>query len=254
MRMLVLVALLSAQFEVASIRENITTPGPGLLSGSRESVTPQGDVLFSRVSLYRTIAIAYGVNFIQMPHVLVVPPAFEEVLRKRFDIQAKGGEGTVEERLQELLTRRFALQAHWEMQERNVWAVTGKGEGPYLKPAPLNCLQHVVEIYGTKTPRSPLCTSTFDTRDGVRIEKSAGTIAELVEYQLQNRFQELVVDLTGLEGNFAWELAMPRSQAWLENPTRTVKEIERQLGLTLERRKMPWKVLVIDQVEMPTPN
>jgi uncharacterized protein (TIGR03435 family) len=59
-----------------------------------------------------------------------------------------------------------------------------------------------------------------------------------------------VIDATGLEGNFEWEIAVGSR---LDVPN-IFTAFEDQLGLTLVERTGPWEVIVIDDVRMPTPN
>lgn len=64
------------------------------------------------------------------------------------------------------------------------------------------------------------------------------------------------MDATQLSGNFEWQLtlslaAMPRPDSEMSPLPVALRE---QLGLQLEPRTGPIDVLVIDSVQMPTPN
>lgn len=70
----------------------------------------------------------------------------------------------------------------------------------------------------------------------------------------------VVVDSTGLKGNFDFELKFERDRALrvesatgMEDPS-IFAAIEEQLGLKLESRKAPVEFLVIDHVEKPSEN
>jgi uncharacterized protein (TIGR03435 family) len=65
-------------------------------------------------------------------------------------------------------------------------------------------------------------------------------------------------DATGLSGSFAWAVSFSPTTGGglLTEPlgSSVYSALEEQLGLRLERRLHSLEVLVIDSVEMPTPN
>jgi uncharacterized protein (TIGR03435 family) len=63
-----------------------------------------------------------------------------------------------------------------------------------------------------------------------------------------------VVDATGLTGSFEWALAFSRNGAFDSLAPSIYTATQEQLGLTLERRTVPVNALVIESVEMPTPD
>jgi uncharacterized protein (TIGR03435 family) len=82
------------------------------------------------------------------------------------------------------------------------------------------------------------------------IKRWAGTIDEFVTRELQSNLQRPVINSTGLEGNYEWEMAFG-SRPDVPN---IFTALEDQLGLILDERMGPWEVIVIDDVRMPTPN
>ena len=95
----------------------------------------------------------------------------------------------------------------------------------------------------------------FGQPDGLGI-RGAGSLADLV-----GRIQELdrpIVDRTGLTGNFEWELIkavrledgrfLPPDAAPLDVALRE------QLGLRAEPQTLPFQVVVVESVTMPSSN
>jgi uncharacterized protein (TIGR03435 family) len=70
----------------------------------------------------------------------------------------------------------------------------------------------------------------------------------------------MVVDHTGLEGAFDYELRFAPATPTASTPAASLEQpsvfvaVEEQLGLKLEPRIEPVQVLVIDSVSMPTEN
>jgi uncharacterized protein (TIGR03435 family) len=65
-----------------------------------------------------------------------------------------------------------------------------------------------------------------------------------------------VIDRTGLNGNFGFELKFAPATNPNPDPDRPhlITALEEQLGLKLEASRAPLDVLVIDRVERPTEN
>jgi uncharacterized protein (TIGR03435 family) len=59
----------------------------------------------------------------------------------------------------------------------------------------------------------------------------------------------VIVDGTGLQGFFVWEYEQRPGMGTFEDAV-----LRDQLGLKLERTRVPMDVVVIDDVRMPTPN
>jgi uncharacterized protein (TIGR03435 family) len=174
----------------------------------------------------------------------------------RFDIEAKADgshtRGEILQMLQTLLANRFKLSFHRELRELSVAALT-LAKGP-------QALQPVDET----DPPDPLLGP-----HGVR--SAAGVIGvgfkgqrmsmQLLSNALSGRLDEIVVDQTGLPGEFDFEVAMPLDPD-ASNPAVPEREIMQRLfrnlvaklGLKLESRKAPVEVLVLDHAEQPSPN
>ena len=85
--------------------------------------------------------------------------------------------------------------------------------------------------------------------------REAGPISLLVS-KAQAFADRLLVDMTGLQGTFEWQVAFslqPNPPIDAELPS-IATAFQEQLGLKLEPRTGPIEVLVIDHVEPPTPD
>lgn len=81
----------------------------------------------------------------------------------------------------------------------------------------------------------------------------AGPVSELTQ-RMQPYVDRPVVNETGLAGNFTWHLTFGFGPNASADAPHIVTAIQEQLGLRLEPRQAPVEVLVIDSVEMPTPD
>ena len=81
---------------------------------------------------------------------------------------------------------------------------------------------------------------------------------------LSSMVQRVVIDKTGLVGNFDFELKWTPDRTAAGTPASAAPSdpdapaiftaLQEQLGLKLESAKNPVEVLVVDHVERPTPN
>jgi uncharacterized protein (TIGR03435 family) len=62
-----------------------------------------------------------------------------------------------------------------------------------------------------------------------------------------------LVDATGLVGSFEWSVSFATNATSTTAPA-IYSALPEQLGIKLERRTAPMDVVVVDSVEMPTPN
>jgi uncharacterized protein (TIGR03435 family) len=273
-------------FEVASVRHNTsgdTGGGPRGVFGERFVATNS--------PLQDLILLAYGMSSGSVTTRFLLVGGTEsrsicirncsstaEILAARFDVNATAPGGVPQDReqgalmLRRLLMERFNLRARMETREIPVYALTVAREGrlgPQLRPSNDNCLAwsqaRRAAAPGDEMPEPrdangrSWCTSNFDySRPYVTKRWYAGDLASLVG-QIQGGITDrLVVDRTGLSGNFEWELAsaLRLEDGRLFDAEAPAMEIAitEQLGLRLEPRTAPYEVLVIESVEMPTPN
>jgi uncharacterized protein (TIGR03435 family) len=258
------------QFEVASVKVNASgdTTSYGI-------IPPAGRVSMTNAELRDIITIAFQLS--RQTARFTLAGGTELIMRTRFDISAKPPDdalpGQAPAMLRALLTQRFGLQTHRETRDIPVYALklanTGRF-GPRFRPSQHNCDEWVKAVgeansfilgNGVREPSDATgkswCRSNPFDRDGISA-RGAGTIAQLIR-GVQGFTDRLVIDMTGLAGNFEWDVKFVRSSLG-DGVTRgpNVPEMftafREQLGLTLEPRIAPHDVLVIQRVEMPTPD
>jgi uncharacterized protein (TIGR03435 family) len=151
--------------------------------------------------------------------------------------------------LQTLLAERFGLQVHWEKREVPVFALT-LGKGP-LK------LRKSSETSGGGS------VQTVPVQDGSRRTtlNMAATSPQEAADTFSWYFDRLVVDRTGLKGDYDWSIEYEEDpDARIPgNPfsgltTSALSKALQSVGLRLESTKAPIQVLVIDHVEKPSEN
>lgn len=145
--------------------------------------------------------------------------------------------------VQKLLTERFHFKFHWEERELPVYALTVAKGGLRLQPA-------------------------ADVKHGSQWSLGSGklqcknvTLSQLADLFTQSAANELgrvVVDRTGVSGaydlNVTWAVDMSASPSSSPTGPSLFTAIQEQAGLRLESAKAPVKVLVVDQLEMPSEN
>lgn len=258
-------------FEVMSVK-----PSNAGNDNSRINTTPQR-VMFDNVTLRQIILMSFGIR--SDSQIEGLP---DWARSERFNIDAKVDEELAatlpkmkrEERqamqqeiMQDLLAQRFHMQTHRTKKELPVLALVVVKTGPKLKqsvppPPPPDA--------DPKAKPGDPGTST-SMRDG-EMDVTNGTM-ELLANQI-SRMDEadgrVVVDKTGLKGNFDWELrwspetrsaavhgadnnAPPPPAQDTTKPTFSTA-LQEQLGLKLEHDKAPVDILIIDHLERPTEN
>jgi len=268
---LVLVAPILAQsvplpsFDVASVKP--TSAGPvivGVWGGAGLRFAPDGVFEANNATLGSIIRLAYGLRDFQT----VGAPAWVDT--DRFDIQARGPQGAVESeaprRLQSLLAERFALKAHRETRNGQIYALVlarANGSlGPRLRQS---------QVASPGGGGGGQCTPPGPPGP-INMRFCGVTMAQLVERYLPMYAGRTVVDRTGLTGGFDLALyfdnrpipgvglaggfttSPPSADPADPDAVSIFTALEEQLGLKLEPQTGPNEVLVIDHVERPTPN
>ena len=223
-------------FEAAFIKANTTG------SGSSSSNGTKGQVVMTNLSLRRLIERAYNVKPFQ-----VISPEWTEGVR--FDISAKYPENTKQAdrpaMLRNLLEERFKLITHGEQKELAGYALVVAKTGLKLKPAEAD---------------ADAGTSSNSSNNAVTLKVTSIPMSDLADY-LAQRVGSAVVDKTGLEGKYSFELHWtlddsnggPSDGGAAEFAA--VQEAIGSIGLHLQAQKVPVQMVVVDHVErVPTEN
>jgi uncharacterized protein (TIGR03435 family) len=81
-----------------------------------------------------------------------------------------------------------------------------------------------------------------------------GVPLELLVKHLSGQLGRIVLDKTGLRGNYDFTLRWTPASAPKSSEPSILTAIQEQLGLKLESQNVPMEILVIDHVEKPAEN
>jgi uncharacterized protein (TIGR03435 family) len=197
----------------------------------------------------------------------------------RFDILARSerevplsGEDPRRMMLRTLLADRFKLVMHKETKELPIFELVLAREdgkvGPQLRPAAVDCAARAAAARaGTLPPAAsgpPGPGSCGSTMNPVSMRAGGVTLATLAS-NLEGPAQRLVIDRTGLAGNWDLEVNYTPNRSQIPpgvelppgidpNGPSLFTALEEQLGLKLRPARGAGEVLVIDSVQQPTPN
>ena len=229
-------------FEVAAIRPNKSAdavPRIGFPPGRFEAVA---------ATVQQLISYAYADRQPLRSSQIIGAPSW--IGTERFDIAAviaTGPSRSPNEMLRALLAERFRLTVHSDRRELPTYALVRLRKdgtlGSRLRPAPLDC--------DTRAAQAPPGTPGIAVCGGgpipggvmgrtMKMENLAGSLSSAVD--------RVVIDRTGLEGNYDWDLE------WKEEGPSVFTALQEQLGLKLEPDRALLPVIVIDSVDRPTEN
>jgi uncharacterized protein (TIGR03435 family) len=267
-------------FEVASVKRNTS----GRAAGSFR-VPPAGTITYTNVPLRMVIRDAYQVNAYIEQYTLISgtyarligsPVTGAQPDAPRFDIQGKPPDDAPPEArramMRTLLEDRFRLRVHREMREMPVYELTVARPGrlgPNLATSTVDCDAYLTRRRAGSVAPEPVdargrgwCLNTIAfTQPGVYSIRQAGPLKLLLQ-RVQPYLDRPLVDATGLSGNLEWTLTFARTgvNAPLGAPVTPpdvpgiFTAVQDQLGLKLQARQAPIEVLVVDSVELPTPD
>jgi uncharacterized protein (TIGR03435 family) len=147
--------------------------------------------------------------------------------------------------LRKLLAERFNLKVHTVQKEFPVFALTGEKGQPPLTKSDLT----VAGYHSALAFRQSV--------DGqVEGQFSFYSMADFVEMMMNFIRDRQIVDETGLHGRFDFTMKMPFEQGHFTPDEITIAMFQavRSLGFKLVAKKELLEVLVVDQVEQPSPN
>lgn len=265
---IVLLALLSgravaqeAAFEAVSVKA-VTARAPGAAAAAPDRFVRPG------VAVRPLIAYAYD----RPARRVVGGPAWVD--SQLFAINAKAAAPvTTAERMRELVRRlladRFALQAHEENRQVDVYVMTvarADGRlGPMMKPAATDCSAITPETPSPEIPRGTDGVvgcgmgTLFNTQTGALTARMRGQSLPQLARLLEERLGRPVIDGTGLAGRYDMDLTtlsgdLAALAASVDAPLNPIVALSEQLGLTLKPERSEVPLLVIDRVETPTPD
>jgi len=260
------------QFEAASVKPS----APGA-QGQSLRRPPGGQFSASNIPLRDIIALAYGVQ--EFPWRLDGVP--EWAATERFDIVAKaaanvppvrpGSPDPILMMVRTLLEERFRLTIHAENREMPVYALVLAKPGTLgadLKKSTVDCdaiqtARLTAEARGAAAPPPvspdgrPVCgfRGVQGGGPGVPGGLQAGGIPMWQLANLLPRFVErTVVDRTGLEGYYDWQLLFSPPRAADQSGGSIFTALQEQMGLKLESTRALVEVWVVDRLERPTPD
>lgn len=212
--------------------QNLNPPGSLPLRGTNLSLHYR--------SLQQLIASAYSVRIRD-----VIGPAW--ISQHRFHVDAKMPAGAREESANEmlrtLLEQRFALRAHRETRVVEGYALAVAANGPRLKPG----------VGGS--PAAKEMPPRPDSWSLAAVWRSRAATSADIAAAVSNMLDAPVADETSLAGAYDISMEVPRPDSPDEPVIAHVGHTLSRLGLRLERRKVPVRVVVVDSAsQTPTEN
>ena len=246
-------------FEVASIKPSNSLDR---LSGIQRQ--PGGRVTITNMTLRTLITFAYQITGYQ----LVGGPGWAD--RDTFDVLARmngnptwgtpgaGFPDPAQQAMQSLLADRFKLKMHREAREMDVYAlvlVKGGTPGPALTPSTNDC-KLLAEQARQGKPSPPPAAGVGPTPCSIlgnvgRISFDGFGMPQVANI-LIGQAGRIVVDRTGLSGNWQFVLMFTPEGATDPNTPSFFTALQEQLGLKLESTRAPVDVFVIDHADKPT--
>lgn len=251
-------------FDVASIRQC----GPGPHSNGFRNPSHNSHFTGTGVWASQLIGLAYGIDY--RTQLVGGPDWLKTSLSNevRFDVEAASDSATddklsrlsdAQARLEKqhmllvLLQDRFHLRAHLETRQKSAFALTVAKSGFKLKPG-------VPPPPRPEAKAGPWPAPIESDRDprGIVMVAHGASMDNLVESLLFHTHKN-VIDQTGITGTYNFTLQfhgtlsdMTPDDGTNWPPLETA--VREQLGLQLKETKAPMQVVVIDHIEMPSPN
>jgi uncharacterized protein (TIGR03435 family) len=252
-------------FEVATIRPAHADVGAGGWMGMR--LAPSGRLMVRSMSLSSLVWFTY----LPRPAKGKVEGGPKWADSDRYDIDAKVDDAQMvgwdklsdSERmdrvlpmLRALLAARFHLKLHTEMRVTPVFALVQAKGGTKMKEVPApepaegdgdameKTMREMAAHPGKPSPGMILCTGGGCTGHAVQMSVAVGQIAG------NSNLDGIAVDETGLKGYYDFSYSV----SYDADAPAPVDQIEQQLGLRFESRKVPMKTYIIDAAEKPADN
>lgn len=248
------------EFDVASIR---LTPDRTGQPGNWMGIRITGDMFEARsMSLRALVWYAYTDEKAQRQ---LVSGGGGWIESQQWDIMAKIDDASFDglsnaERnnrmrpmVQALLQERFHLKLHTELRPTPVYALVQAKGGAKVKEAPappevngdwMEAMKHYREENpGRPYPGGIMCSGDSCTATAMTISGALGQI------QYSSHVDRQVIDETGLKGYYDFSFRSPHS-----DDDDAMAEVEEDLGMKFEARKVDLTTYVIDSAEKPSEN
>ena len=255
-------------FETASVKPN--------KSGDEERFTrvdPGGGLTVVNMQLRELITWAYQIQSFQLEGGpgWIASDRFDILAKPEREVPSTGEQDPRRMMLRTLLADRFKLVMHKETKELPIFDLVLARQdgklGPQLRPAAVDCAARAAAARaGTPPPSSGPPGPGFcgTTMNPVSVRGGGATMAMLASL-LERAAKRLVIDRTGLKGNWDLEVNYTPDRSQLPpgvelpssidpNGPSLFTALEEQLGLKLRPARGPVEVLVINSVQQPTPN
>jgi len=229
----------SLSFEVADVKVNKS-------GEARMAVDFQGGGKLSMRNVPMRVLIMFAYH-VRAEGVEGWPSWFES---DRFDVVAKAAQTTAPDdlrrMLQTVLAERFKLLVHTDQKIMPAYALVVGKSGPKLQPSEVAILME---------QRCDPAAGTAGLRHVVCHHLTMAVLADTLQELSPRDFDVPVVDQTGLKGTYDFKLDWaPPIRLDAASPDAvggmTVFDaVEAQLGLKLERKKLPLPIIVIEHVE-----
>ena len=221
-------------FDVASLKAVRATPD---LYFANLGTAEHGEVKLSNVTLSDCLRFAFGIS----DDAQIAGPDWIRDKAVRFDIDAKASPDTPRDQLllmlQSLLIERLRLSYHRESRMLSYIALTTGKTAPKLRPATEGS-----DASGNRSSRGAIISNHM----------TMPTLATL----LSRFLRETVIDKTGLSGQYEVRLEWTPDSATGPANDSTAPEhpsiftaMRQQVGLTLQPRKGPLEIIVVDHAE-----
>lgn len=197
-------------------------------------VPPLGRCVMGNARLDHVIALAYELRFTES---IKGGPAWARDDNVRFNIQAtapnpdKATHAELLQMMQTLLQERFKAKLRLETQDIPGYALVVANGGPRVHES---AESEAISLHIVPGPPATLTAHKY--------------IMQLLAAFLELKYKEPVSNQTGLNGAYDFSLSWDNTAGPM--PAAALKE----LGLKLERRKVPAPFVVIGSVEMPSEN
>ena len=241
-------------FDAVSIRPiNVTTESPDPSTVLVHSNTFDCRYSPDRVRCQLTIGNLILEAF-QIKHTQLSGPEWLFDLRDAFAFEATMPPGTTKEAarkmMQQALVERFALKFHRELRQTPVYALIAGKNGAKLQPADDQAHRKLMNA-GEHAPRP--ASLLYVQGHFAAVAAPLDTLAFYIQHYGALPENRPVVNETGLTGEYRFDLRwLPaeddNAHKTLQDPAFT-QAVEKQLGLAIEKRTLPYDFLVIDHIE-----